>query len=226
MHETKEKVKKLCGLMEKLTCLMEGQTSKGLDNVDTKEAGEVIDMIKDLADAEKNCWKACYYKTVVEAMTEESHEDRMGYDNWRYSSGRYAPKGRGRYSPAGYVPPAEPYNFFPNIWMDGKGGDGFVGGGQGSRMGYDGDPTRMTSTYSDMYMDGQTYKGMPYDKYKEARRHYTQSHSKEDRDEMDTYAVEHMSEMVDTMKDIWGEANPELKMKMKSELTTLMNEMK
>lgn len=48
-------------------------------NISTDEAGKVVDMIKDLAEAEEKCWKACYYKTVVEAMEEESGRRPMGY---------------------------------------------------------------------------------------------------------------------------------------------------
>lgn len=33
--------------------------------------GEVVDMIKDLAEAEEKCWKACYYKEIVCAMDDE-----------------------------------------------------------------------------------------------------------------------------------------------------------
>lgn len=80
--------------------------------------GQVIDMIKDLADAEKNCWEACYYKQIVEAMKEEEKEGRMGYrggngggrsgyDHYHYANGRFAPTGRGHrvgYTPEMYDP--------------------------------------------------------------------------------------------------------------------------
>lgn len=39
---------------------------RGIERVD----GERVDMIKDLAEAEKNCWEAEYYRTVAEAMKE------------------------------------------------------------------------------------------------------------------------------------------------------------
>ena len=56
--------------MEKLkrihNCLLDCAVDhlKDLDSVDTKEMGEVIDMIKDLAEA-------MYYHTVIEAMLEK-----------------------------------------------------------------------------------------------------------------------------------------------------------
>lgn len=91
------------------------QLSRGVENVNTHEMGQVIDMIKDLAEAEKACWEACYYKSVVDAMDEESwggrygyddgvrsgdgrggsHQDRMGYKN-QYGNFPANPKNRGR----------------------------------------------------------------------------------------------------------------------------------
>lgn len=50
-----------------------------VSEMDTHEVGMIADMIKDLAEAEEKCWEACYYKTVVEAMTEESGRGPMGY---------------------------------------------------------------------------------------------------------------------------------------------------
>lgn len=65
--------------------------------------GEVIDMIKDCYEMEEKCWKACYYKEIVEAMKEENESGPYGYDRWRYpSSGRFARKGSG--VRMGYIP--------------------------------------------------------------------------------------------------------------------------
>lgn len=52
---------------------------RGLERMDAKE---LIDGIKDLAEAEKECWEAEYYMTVTEAMEDGSmgYEDGMGYD--------------------------------------------------------------------------------------------------------------------------------------------------
>lgn len=66
MHEIKEQL---------LSCL-KAEMAKGIENVNTEEAGEVIDMIKDIAECERNCWEAEYYRSVVEAMGENT---RAGY---------------------------------------------------------------------------------------------------------------------------------------------------
>jgi hypothetical protein len=59
-------VYRLKTIKEMLMCCVEGQMSH-LEKVDTKELGEVIDMIKDLEEA-------IYYCTVTEAMKEKSWE--------------------------------------------------------------------------------------------------------------------------------------------------------
>lgn len=96
-----DKLKDLNEMKHTLIEAAKAQLAKGVENIDTEEMGEVVDMIKDLADAEKSCMEASYYENVTEAMDEYS-DGRMGYDRWRYSSGRFAPKGRGTRS--GYTP--------------------------------------------------------------------------------------------------------------------------
>lgn len=44
---------------------------KGADRADP----QMVDMVKDLAEAEEKCWKAEYYRAVTEAM-----EGKQGYD--------------------------------------------------------------------------------------------------------------------------------------------------
>ena len=55
------------------------KATQDMDHVDGRELGEIADMIKDLAEAEEECWKAAYYKAVVEAMrTEKSGYNTVG----------------------------------------------------------------------------------------------------------------------------------------------------
>jgi hypothetical protein len=71
---------------------MERELNKyGPDRMDVKEMGELADIVKDLAEAEKNCWEAQYYREVTEAMGKGSESSgyggsRMGY-NMGYDSG-------------------------------------------------------------------------------------------------------------------------------------------
>lgn len=71
---------------EKLIHMLRGEFDRGLSNVDTHEAGQVIDMIKDLAEAEKCCMEACYYKIVIHAMENKEEHDERYYDpRYRYN---------------------------------------------------------------------------------------------------------------------------------------------
>lgn len=70
-------VHKICKMKDKLCDYASQQMERGLDNVDTREMGMVVDMIKDLAEAEKACLEAEYYDTVIDAM--DSGSDRYGY---------------------------------------------------------------------------------------------------------------------------------------------------
>lgn len=206
MHKTMKHVDKLCDLKEKLMCGLESEFAKGFTSCSLHECGEVVDMIKDLAEAEEKCWKACYYKSIVEAMeeAEEYWEDmdddaaaeRRGYDAWRYSSGRFAPKGMGHKS-----------------------------GSMGNR--------RRAGYRDDMDMtDGRMHDGMhdtmpmrPWDRYKDAKRYYTETHDQAKKEEMERHADEHIKQSVESMKEMWNDASPNLKAKLKNQLTGLINTM-
>lgn len=236
MHKTKAKVEKLCKLNEQLVACIEAEMAKGVDCVDTKEAGEVIDMIKDLADAEKNLWKACYYKKIVEAMEEEKQDEEAMFKMIAMESmeeGRENPHMDGRMG----------YN--PNRGVSGR-YTRSGGNRSGGRMGYPTDyrtgpmpnaPARDVSRnpgypyypYDDgmngeHHAEEQKY-GKPYNDYKVYRRNYTATKSPEDKMEMDRYAMEHVHDTIDTMKDIWKESDPELKRKMKADLSKLVSDM-
>lgn len=105
----------------------------GNGNVNIENAGKVIDMIKDLSEAE-------YYARISKAMEEAEKEDeeetkrimremkeqygeeegeRRFYDNYRYKrTGRYAPKGRGTYvGRRGYEEPPY-YRMNPEMYKE------------------------------------------------------------------------------------------------------------
>lgn len=219
MHETKEKVEKLCEMKDKLVCWTAAELAKGKCEVDTKEMGDVVDMIKDLAEAEEKCWKACFYKKVLEEMELEGEfpEGRMGYDHWRYSSGRFAPTGHGHRS--GYHPmPMTPM-------MDESMDDWAMRAGY--RMPTHSQMTHMGGRHGMGYDDGMMddRHSRAYNDYQTARRHYTETKSHEDKDKMSKHAQEHVLESVETMRDIWRNADPELRRQMKSDLVGLVNEM-
>lgn len=110
---------------DRLVEAFRSKLSNGVESMDASEAGAVTDMIKDLAEAEKECHEAAYYQKLVEQM--EKPDETMGYDDWRYASGRFAPTGRGT---------REGYNPYP-IWGENMGYDDQR---QNDRMGNTGDP--------------------------------------------------------------------------------------
>lgn len=230
MHKTEMDLRDICEMKEKLVSWMKEELEKGKDCVETAESGQVIDMIKDLSEVEKNCWKAAYYKTVTCAMLEAGDEDdggMMGYDNWRYSSGRFAPTGRGHF--AGYPNknmvisgdktrnPGTVYSADDNSEYGMRNIDDL-------KMGY---PTpRMPTMHRSQTGNVITSRyGYPYDEWNEARRYYTETHSDSDKKMMDHKAIEHMTAAAESIKHIWKEADPELKEKLKKELQPVIDEL-
>lgn len=109
LEEESKPIKKMC---EKLMDSVNHELDKGIENVDTKELSEAIDMIKDLYEAKKEMYEACYYKQIMEAMEKNDFEDeeeimdegRRGYrGRSRDSMGRFTSRGgRGRGGRRGY----------------------------------------------------------------------------------------------------------------------------
>lgn len=112
-------------MIEKLTKCAEMEFEKGVENVDTKEMGEVVDIIKDLAEA-------MYYRTLVVAMEDNEYgedydeygpmeDGRRGYRGQPRSktSGRYMSRGDGRRSNRGrrgYDEPMGDYEMTPEMY--------------------------------------------------------------------------------------------------------------
>lgn len=180
-------------LVELMNCKLKG----GAENVNTDEAGKVIDMIKDLAAAERYCAQACYYSSVVDAMEESKrYMSRMGYD------------------PNEYMPEDD------DDWRD--------------REMTDRKLDRMKRSWRDkmrygIRADGEEYidphYGKAFNEYRIAKKYYTETHSADDKRRMDDEAEHHITESIDTLKEIWNSSDPDLKQRMKTELTQLVGSM-
>lgn len=232
-----KKMHDICDLKNRL--ISYAQANAECDAGSIHEYGEVIDMIKDCYEMEEKCWKACYYKELVEAMKKEKENPEMmrgrfGYDNWRYnSSGQFAPKGQGHYAGYPMIPMDMMYGMEPE-WMNGpfgySGGSGSGGQGDG-RGGNSGGSSGGSGGSSGRYSGGRYGYPMedwmtqqnPYDMYQESRRHYHESKSPEDKREMEHHAKEHVEETMDSIRDIWEESSPELRREMKKNLSNLVN---
>ena len=192
----------MCEMKETLIKWAKSEIERGPENVDAGEMGQVIDMIKDLAVAEEKCIKACYYEAILKEMGHEekgdrAYMDRMGYD------------GKKKFMPPKYredEPMADMY------WLDNM------------RMGY---PKRNAMGCFKSGYDGEMDDryGRPYNEYKEAKRHYTETKSPTDKEEMDRHANEHVMDTIATIREIYKAADPELRTRIKGDLTKLIGEM-
>ena len=200
------KFDEMCEMKETLIKWAKSEIERGPENVDTGEMGQVIDMIKDLAVAEEKCIKACYYEAILKEMGHEekgdrAYMDRMGYD------------GKKKFMPPKY---REDEPMVDMYWLDNM-RMGYPKGGRSRdsmgrfKSGYDGD-------MDDRY-------GRPYNEYKEAKRHYTETKSATDKEEMDRHANEHVMDTIATVREIYKTADPELRTRIKGDLTKLVGEM-
>ena len=67
--------------------------------------------------------------------------------------------------------------------------------------------------------------GRNWDRYLDARRHYNVTKSDSDRMEMSTSAKMHIGETIATLRDMWHDADPDLREKMKKDFSALLQEM-
>lgn len=204
-HKSTEKYNDICALKHNMLHYVMGETEKGFeaDPAKVHVLKEYIEMIKCLAETEKECQEADYYESVVEAMEES---DRMGYNPNRNRRGQYS-DGRGR------------------------SGDGYSDsdmGSSNSRRGYT--PDKM---YSRMMMDdwdpddGDDFRhSESFNRFRRAKRHYTKTHSEADKHKMKEASSDHMMETMSTIREMWDEADPDLQARMKADLTNLVASLK
>lgn len=64
----------------------------GIERVNVDEMYKLADIVKDMAEAEKACWEAEYYRSVTEAM-----EGQSGYPNQGYPGGSGGSQGGSGY---------------------------------------------------------------------------------------------------------------------------------
>lgn len=233
MHKVNEHIEKAECLQDKILQCLE---SLDLSCDSNKETFYYLaDISKDLAELMEKESKAAYYKCLAKGMKESEEEKElllkmgipkhevamMGYDNWKYASGRYAPKGKGHYvghSTSGYTPAGEPIvgdfnGMYENAFRNAEIHD---------------------PTFQDMFPMGytgnmdnanRTGRGDHYDRYLDSRRHYTETKKDEDKQRMHDDARAHVKNVEYTMRDMWKDADPALKRDMKSSLQSLLNEM-
>ena len=65
-----------------------------------------------------------------------------------------------------------------------------------------------------------------FNRFRKAKRYYTKSHSEEDKQRMKDASNEHMMETMATIREMWDDADPELRTRMKADLTNLVTNLK
>lgn len=218
-------------MIEKLTKCAEMEFEKGVENVDTKEMGDVIDIIKDLAEA-------MYYRTLVVAMEDNEYgedydeygpmeDGRRGYRGQprSKSSGRYMSRNDGRRSNhgrRGYEEPMGDYEMTPDMYrmyspeylrdmdrMDGK-------------MYY-----TSNSSSGNMSNQGGSMGGQQTSRTENARRGYVEAkemhkgNSAEDKETKRKELDKWMTEFSSDVKQMVGEMSPEEKTVLKAKLQNL-----
>lgn len=218
MHDNDGKMtlEKICTLLDIMTDGLKSATNQGLNNLDTHEAGQVADIIKDLSeakknltDAEKNEWESCYYASIVKAMKDADErgdeEDRYGYIPREAS--RMGKRGVQRDRIKRWV--RDPDTFEDEMYER-------AGYTPGRKMSRDDRPSDNSSD--------ERY-GKPYREYIDSRRHYSESKSQADKDMMEMYANEHLMDVMGSVREIYKTADPDMRKRMKSDLTKLVGEM-
>lgn len=211
-------VERICKLKERLIGMVEHELDTNAKDVDAHELGEVVDMIKDLAQAESSVREAEYHQSVTDAMDEYS-DGPMGYRG-RDSRGRFVSRpGRGgsagrRSGRRGYEP--------SDGDGDGMAGEGRDGGSRGYRPG---DPDMRMANWPDRDEDYDPHHGMAFNEWRKHRRYYTETKSDSERMKMREKENEHMAETMSTLREMWDGAEPDTKKRMKADLTKLVSEM-
>ena len=233
-------------MIEKLTKCAEMEFEKGVENVDTKEMGEVVDIIKDLAEA-------MYYRTLVVAMEDSEYgedydeygpmeDGRRGYRGQPRSktSGRYMSRGDGRRSNRGrrgyeemgdYEMTPEMYRMYsPEYYrdMDRMDGKMYYSGGssssgnmstQGGSMGGSQGGSRGYSEGRDSREGRNGQSRRSYMETKEMHKGNTPEDKEAKRKELDKW----MTDIGSDIKELVHDMSAEEKQTAKTKLTNLAN---
>lgn len=217
-------MKQLEAMKEQLTSIVQGQLAN-VQNVDAKELGEVIDMIKDLDEA-------IYYCSVVKAMEEEKEERKKMPQREFYTE----------YEPYDKIHPYEYYRekdrrggsmyygtrpFYYDMTPMYYGGNGNSGSTGGSRGGSSNSGGNNGSSY---YTEGDY--PIPMHDYREGRSPMSRKmymESKELHKDKNTQMKElekYMKELSMDITELIEEASPEERMVLKQKLTALAEKVK
>lgn len=115
----KEKYERVCAVKDRALGIVEAQINGDIKNVDAEELGEVVDIVKDMAEVMKLCSEAEYYHKITEAMEKNSDPENA----------RYMEK---------YLPESRFYGIPPIYYTTGSNGGNNSSGGNSSSGNYGG----------------------------------------------------------------------------------------
>ena len=211
---------KLKWIKDSLICVVENQLCN-LNEVDTEELGDAIDMIKDLEEA-------IYYCTVTEAMNKQGHEMSMEMkkgdhqqkpedDRMYYSGGypaMYADNGRRRRADGTFY--AEGGQNYAN------GGQSGSGGGQNYMYADSGMPQSGNGTSSRNYYDGPMYRDEREGRSYNSRKMYMEAKEmSKDKATQLRELEKYMQELSQDITEMIADASPEEKQYLEKKITAL-----
>lgn len=196
------------------------ELAKGTEAINTHEFGEVVDMIKDLTEAEKNKAEACYYKTLVDAM--EEHEYGEDYDEYgpieRKGYRGQARDSRGRYASR------RGYPMYDGMRHDDRYDDYVMGRMGYSNGAYGGGSRGMSSSGTGSMTSGSSRYGYSHDNYMMNRANYSMS-DPEDKKERMKMMEDYTKDLVSSFSDVLKGATQEEKNMLRQKLTNVVNTM-
>lgn len=226
--KVEEEIKPLKELCDKLVTIAKSELERGVENVDTHEMGEVIDMIKDLSEAKKDVVKACYHKQIMAAMEESEYGedyDEEGPIERKYyrgqprdSRGRYmSRRGYDSKMPMDYRMSIDDYrNYSPEYMrdMDRKNG----------KMYYTESNSSMSRGMSNMRDSREGKSGMSRKNYMESKEMHKQN-TLEDKQAKMQELEKYMRELSDDVTEMIADATPEERNMLKAKMQTLVQKL-
>ena len=211
-------IKNIHSMIEKLSECAKCELDKGIESIDTKEMGEVAEIIKELCEAE-------YYAKISKAMDEYDFEDaeeimddgRRGYRGQpRDSRGRYMRRGYQKMMPEYYrdmdMDDGRMYYTSANASQGSQGGSSGQSSG-GSSMGYSDGMMRDSREGR----SGQSRKG--YVETKEMHKGNSEEDKMAKKRELDKW----MSDFSSDVKELVGDMTAEEKTLLKTRLNNLQS---
>lgn len=211
MSDNKEKIDRMIDDMCELACHAANTAKTAIAaqgaGVETEELGDVVDMMKDVVEAKEKAAKACYYEKVAKAMdmygddfkslVQRENEHMFPHSELEgYDSNRYAD---GRFAPKGH--------------------------GNMTRGGFTPTPNTHNLQREWEQRERELEHGRAYRDYDNAKRYYTETKDIGAKSEMSARAKEHVLNFAETCREIYMNADSELRREMKIELNKLIGEM-